>query len=103
MKLLVETKTGLKLTDSATKMIVELETKIKELQTLEVELKRQIIEQMKNHECKSIENDLLRLTFIESTTRESFDSKLLKSKFPDIYNNFKRTSDVAETVKITCK
>lgn len=103
MNLLVATKKGLKLTDSATTILVELEIKLKELQAIEAEFKREIIEEMKKHECKSIENDRLRLTFIESTNREIFDSKLLKVKLPDIYNNFKKTSDVAETVKITCK
>ena len=103
MKLLVETKTGLKLTESATKTIVEIKEQIKALEALEVELKSKIIEQMTGHGVKSIENDLVRITYVAPTTRQSLDSKALKAELPDVWNKYSKTSEVSETVKIDCK
>lgn len=103
MKLLVETKTGLKLTESATKTIVEIEEQIKALEALKGELKSKIIEQMTGHGVKSIENDLVRITYVAPTTRQSLDSKALKAELPDVWNKYSKTSTVSETVKIDCK
>ena len=38
--------------------------------------------------------DLISLTAKKATTRESFDAKALKEKYPDIYNQFTRQSTV---------
>ena len=103
MKLLVETKTGLKLTESATKTIVEIEEQIKALEALKGELKSKIIEQMTGHGVKSIENDQVRITYVAPTTRQSLDSKALKADLPDVWNKYSKTSTVSETVKIDCK
>lgn len=103
MKLLVETKAGFKLTESATKTIVEIKEQIAALEALESELKSKIIEQMTGHGVKSIENDQVRITYIAPTMRQSLDSKALKQDLPDVWNKYSKTSAVSESVKIDCK
>ena len=34
------------------------------------------------------------------TTRDTFDTKLFKQDFPDVYENYKKTSNVKESLKI---
>lgn len=103
MTLLVNTVKGLKLTDSASQTIVSIEKQIAELEREERALKEKIIAQMKNHDCKKIENDSLRITYIEPTTRRTLDSAKIKATLPDVYDMFSKESFVSESIKIQCK
>ena len=103
MKLLVETNRGLKLTDSATEIIVAIEKQMAELKAQEDALCEKIIEQMKSHECNKIENAELAITYVAPTTRVSLDTTKIKKELPNVYSLFAKESIVKESIKIRCK
>lgn len=52
---------------------------------------------------KSFENDILKVTFVEETTRTSIDSAKLKKDYPDIAEKYSKTSKVSASVRISVK
>lgn len=103
MKLLVETNKGLKLTESASTAIAAIERQIEELKKQEQEMKEKILEQMKSHDCKKIENDIITITYVAPTTKVSLDTAKIKIELPDVYNLFAKESQVSESIRIRCK
>lgn len=103
MKLLVATKTGLKLTQSATETIRSIEKQMEELRRLEDKMKTKIMAQMESHSCKKIENDELAITYVDATKRTTLDSKRIKEELPGIYDRFSKVSNISACVKIACK
>lgn len=66
-------------------------------------LKTGLLELMKANGVKKFENDFIRLTYKEPTTRVSIDSKRLKEEQPEIYENYKKESEVKESILIKIK
>ena len=90
--------------------IAEGEEKIKNFELLKKEveaqneiLKAELLEAMKAQGIKSFENDTLKITYIEPTTRETIDSKRLKEELPEIADKYKKISKVKDSVRITLK
>lgn len=90
--------------------VAEAETQIKKFELLKKEveakadeLKKQLIEAMRAQDIKSFENDSLKITYIEPTTRETIDSKLLKAEMPEIAAKYTKVSKVKDSVRITLK
>lgn len=90
--------------------IAEGEEKIKNFELLKKEveaqneiLKAELLEAMKTQSIKSFENDALKITYIEPTTRETIDSKRLKEERPEIAEQYKKISKVKDSVRITLK
>lgn len=90
--------------------IAEAEEKIKNFELLKKEveahnetLKAKLLEAMKTQGIKSFENDALKITYIEPTTRETIDSKRLKEERPEIAEQYKKISKVKDSVRITLK
>ena len=90
--------------------IAEGEEKIKNFELLKKEveaqneiLKAELLEAMKTQGIKSFENDALKITYIEPTTRETIDSKRLKEELPEIAEKYKKISKVKDSVRITLK
>lgn len=86
------------------------ENKIKNFESLKKEvesqadnLRKQIIEIMKAQNIKSFENDSLKITYIEPTTRETIDSTRLKKELPEIAEQYKKLSNVKASVRILLK
>ena len=90
--------------------IAKGEEKIKNFELLKKEveaqnevLKAELLEAMKTQGIKSFENDALKITYIEPTTRETIDSKRLKEERPEIAEQYKKISKVKDSVRITLK
>lgn len=90
--------------------IAEAEAAIKNFELLKKEveaqnetLKAQLLEAMKAQGVKSFENDVLKITYVEPTTRETIDSKRLKAELPEIADKYKKISKVKDSVRITLK
>ena len=83
--------------------IAEIEIKKKELDEVNKKMREQLEAAMKQYNIKSFENDLVKITYTEPTTRISVDSAKLKKNFPDIYTECCKTSDVKGSVRITVK
>lgn len=83
--------------------IRDFETKIKELKAKEEELKTRLLQEMEEKGVISLKSDILDLTYIEATTRESLDTKTLKKELPDIYNTYCKISPVKASIRIKVK
>lgn len=83
--------------------IAELQNKQQELQTKNEEIKEQIKLAMEQNEVKKYENDYISITYVAPTTRTTVDSKLLKEKYEDIYNECSKTSNVKSSLRIKIK
>lgn len=83
--------------------IADLQNKQQELQNKNNEIKEQIKEAMEKNEVKKYENDYISITYVAPTTRTTVDSKLLKEKYEDIYNECSKTSDVKSSIRIKIK
>lgn len=73
------------------------------LQQQSTEIREKIRQAMEDNQVKKYENDYLAITYVAPTTRTSVDSKLLKEKFADIYEQCKKISDVKSSVRIIIK
>lgn len=85
------------------KAIEALENEKKQLDAEFEKLKTGLLELMKANGVKKFENDFIRLTYKEPTTRTSFDSKKLKEEMPDVFDKFKKESEVKESILIKIK
>lgn len=83
--------------------IKELQIKQQELQNKNDEIKEQIKSAMEENEVKKYENDYISITYVAPTTRTTIDSKLLKEKYENIYNECSKVSNVKSSIRIKIK
>ena len=83
--------------------IAEIEIKKKELDEMNKKMREQLEAAMEQYNIKSFENDLVKITYTEPTTRSSVDSAKLKKNYPDIYTECSKVSEVKGSVRITVK
>lgn len=83
--------------------IANLQIKQKELQNKNEEIKEQIKLSMENNDVKKYENDIISITYVAPTTRVTVDSKMLKEKYENIYNECSKISDVKSSIRIKVK
>lgn len=88
---------------SVMKSIADLDRQKKLLEVQDAELRRQLQEAMDAHGVKSFENDILRISYVEPTTKTAIDSKRLKAELPEIADKYTKISAVKGYVKIVVK
>ncbi len=88
----------------ANDVILELNEFQKQKEVMELKekkIKQAILDAMEKNEIKSFENDLVKITYIEPTTRKTVDSKALKEQ--GLYDMFLKESKVKASVKMSWK
>jgi hypothetical protein len=95
-------------TDDTLAMLVQLKYEMDELDTQKKEIENRsnlIIETvkglMRDKGIKCFENDLIKLTYVAPTTRETIDTKKLKADLPEIAAKYIKTSEIKDSVRIT--
>lgn len=83
--------------------IVELERQAKLIDETQKALKKAIQEEMEANNILSIENDLLKITYVAPTDRETLDVKALKAELPDIHDAYVKLSPVKASIRIKTK
>lgn len=91
------------LTTEATNKIAELERTIAELKKIQDDVKKAIIEEMEQKGVVKLDNDVITITYIAPTDRETFDSKKFKEEQPDMYDEYVKISPVKASVRIKVK
>ena len=84
-------------------VIAELKYKQNELKRKKEEIKEKIKKAMEENGVKNYENDYISLTYVAPTTRRTVDSKLLKEKYVEIYEECSKISDVKSSIRIKIK
>lgn len=80
--------------------IVELLKQIDELTAKQEELKAKLKEEMEKRGLVKINSERISITYVQPTTRETFDKKGFKTKYPDLYDEFAGISNVKGYVKV---
>ena len=92
-----------KLEQQMSALIIDLQKKHLKLQDKNDEIREQIKTSMEKRNIKKYENDFIAITYIAPTTRTTVDSKKLKEKYIDIYNECSKINDVKSSIRISIK
>ena len=87
----------------ALKEITSITIEKKKLEEKEKMMREKLLVAMEKNNIKKFENEFVSFTYMAPTTRNSVDSKKLKEKHPDIYDECLKTSKVSASVKIAVK
>ena len=83
--------------------IAVFEKQLKYIKEQEELLKKAILSEMERNGIIKIETKDLILTYVQSTDRETFDSKAFRRDCPDMYDEYVRLSPVKPSVRIKLK
>lgn len=97
---IAESETALTIPTSVVQTVIDIEQELKRLQTLKKELQSGLLAEMKKANVKSFKCDGLSLTYKAPTTRASIDAKMLEDKYPEIYRECLKESEVKESIMI---
>lgn len=75
----------------------------KAIEAQEAEVRENLEKVMADYNVKSFENDILKVVYVEPTTRTTVDSKALKIECPEIYEKYSKTSEIKASVRISAK
>ena len=89
--------------EQVTEKIVELEARIRELQTAERELKTKLINEMRRKGLLRVDNEDVVISYQPPGKIEEFDIGRLKAEQPDIYFAYLRFSPRTASVSIKVK
>lgn len=96
----VASTTEITIANDVVQEVIRIERELKELKDKQTELREGLLKQMQEHNIKSFKTDGLSLTRKLATTKTSLDSKMLQEKYPEIYNECLKTSEVKESLLI---
>lgn len=88
---------------SSERSVCEILKQLDELKKQEAIIKEDLMEEMKKRGLVKIDTTKLTITYVDATTRESFDSKKLKEEKPEIYDEYCRISPVKDSIRIKVK
>lgn len=83
--------------------ITLIKASLKELEEVEKNVKDKLLQEMEQKALKTLENGPLKVTYVAPYTKEALDTKKLKEAFPEIYEKYKRISNIGASLKITIK
>lgn len=83
--------------------IAELDRQKKQLEAQDKVVRQQLQEAMDKYGVRKFENDILKITYVEPTTRSTIDSTRLKKELPAIAEKYSKVSQVKGSVRIEVK
>lgn len=83
--------------------IVDLNIQKKQLEAQDKDVRQQLEKVMGEYRIKQFENDLLKITYMEPTTRTTIDSAKLKKDLPAVAEKYSKVSQVKGSVRIEVK
>lgn len=100
---LIKVETGYVLGKGTMDEIKEIEKLSKALKERQDKVRAELQKVMEDNNIIKFESDEIVVNYIAATTRESFDSKQLKTDNPDLYDLYVKLSPVKATIKIKVK
>lgn len=91
------------LNGNVTKQIADFETQIKALKKQEEDLKKSILDAMKENGVIKIDNDHLTINYVAGHDQERFDTKAFKEENRMIYDEYVKMVHVKDSVRIKVK
>ena len=77
--------------------------KINTLKAQDVNMRQAILEAMEANDVDKFDGDLITITRVKPTTRNTFDSKKFASERPKTYEKYLRTSEVKGSIRLKVK
>lgn len=104
MNEIIKIENGVATLDSnVTKKIAEFEAQIKAAKKQEEDLKKSILEAMRDNGIIKIDNDNLTVNYIAGHDQERFDTKTFKEENKMIYDEYVKMVHVKDSVRIKVK
>lgn len=88
---------------SVIQAIKDIATQKAALEEQDKKMRKELETAMEQYDVKSFENEFIKVTYVEPTTRTSVDSAKLKKKYPSVFEECSKTSEVKGSVRITVK
>lgn len=88
---------------SAENQIVKVVKQLADLKAQEKALKESLLQEMEKRNIKKIDTPKLTITYVDATTKETFDTKGFREAHRDLYDEYASLSDVKAYVKIGVK
>lgn len=86
-----------------TNEITLLKASLKEVEEMKKSIELGIIAEMEKNCLKTLENGPIRVTYVAPYQKASIDTKKLQEAMPEVYEKYKKTTEVAASVKVTIK
>lgn len=83
--------------------IRNLEKQKKDLEEQEKIMRQKLLEACEEYGVLGFDNDLMSVTYVPETTRESFDSKSFKEDYPELAPLYTKKSKVKASIRIKVK
>lgn len=100
MNYLIETPVGTLLSAAAGKKIANFKRQMKKLEALNNELCAEILMEMEQRGIVKAQSKDVIISYIEPTTRESFDTKAFRKDHADLYDEYTKLTPVKASVRI---
>lgn len=88
---------------SLEQVIKKLDQQVKEAKAKQEELKSALLQEMEARGLKTFEKNGVKITYVAPSTRTTLDSKGVKEKYPDIYEEFSKETETKASLRITLK
>lgn len=89
--------------EQAERIIEEMEARRKETEEQVRNIKEAIMKAMADNGIKTFENDKMKITYVEPSTRVTIDSAKLKKEKPEVAKEYEKTSTTKPSLRITIK
>ena len=89
--------------EKAENLLIQKEKEYKEAELTAKRIREELCLKMEQQGIKSWETDNLKVTYVAPVDRLSVDSKKLKEKYPQIYTECQKMSQIKSSVRITLK
>lgn len=85
------------------RQLATIEMQMKEAKRLQDDYRSRLLILMEERGIKKFQGELITLTYVAPTKRETLNAKALKEGHPDIYNMYKTESNVKSSLKINIR
>lgn len=89
--------------DKLLNQLTLVQIEIDEAEKKKKEFRKRLHESLNEFGLAKLENDNILITKRDAYVRESFDSKRFKDEYPELYEEFKKESNVSESIQIRLK
>ena len=89
--------------EQVSEKITLVKASLKELEEIEKSVKDRLLQEMEQNALKTLENGPLKVTYVAPYTKEAVDTKKLKEVMPEVYEKYKKISNIGASLKITIK
>ncbi len=97
------TKDMLTTLEEVTAQITLIKTSLKEAEELKKSIEQKVIAEMEQKALKTLENGPIKVTYVAPYTREGVDTKKLQEAMPEVYDRYKKITNIGASLKISIK